>query len=279
MASKLRQHIRTLHREIDGLAGKVLGGKPLGMNRSPLVDPLLTVQNFEEFSYSKSSHFDQFLRVSIYANQTPKSCDLKIYQDLFMYTFIQNNIKPGSRLLEIGGGESRIIRWLKKDYEIWNLDKLEGVGFGPKDLGEHTGFQLVKDYIGSFSSELPDYYFDMIFSISTIEHIPEDHTTVKRCIADIDRLLTRKGISVHCIDAFLHTDQIVVHPLVKQVLKVNKNARTILDFETISNDKDLWCLPAFAYYTRWYPLTKRRLRSFGKPFSMNLLWQKEIPGY
>jgi ubiquinone/menaquinone biosynthesis C-methylase UbiE len=252
----------------------MLGGEPLSIHQSYLPKHKLTIQNFGDFSFSKLSHFSQFEPVSMYASQTPRSCDLKVYQDLFMYTFILNNIKPGSRLLEIGGGDSRMIAWLKNDYEIWNLDKLEGRGFGPKNLSEPTGFRLVKDYIGAFSSELPDHYFDLVFSISTIEHIPEDQTTVDRCILDIERLLAQQGISIHCVDAFLHTDHIVVHPLVKQILKQNKSARTILDFETISNDTDLWRLPVYAYYTRWFPLTKRRLKLFGRPFSINVVWQK-----
>jgi ubiquinone/menaquinone biosynthesis C-methylase UbiE len=177
--------------------------------------------------------------------------------------------------LEIGGGESRLIALLKTDYEIWNLDKLEGAGFGPKNLGEISGFKLVKDYIGAFNPELPDNHFDLVFSISTIEHFPEDDSTVKNCIADIDRLLTHQGFSVHCVDALLHRDSLSVHPLVRKIPLENNSVIVNLDFDAISQDQNLWCLPPFAYYTRWFPLTNRRLKQFGRPFSLNILWQKQ----
>jgi hypothetical protein len=98
----------------------------------------------------------------IYATQVTSTCDLKVYQDLLIYSFIINNLTPGSRILEIGGGESRVIECLKRDYEFWNLDKLEGKGFGPKRLLNTDGFILVKDDIGNFSKKLPETYFDLV---------------------------------------------------------------------------------------------------------------------
>lgn len=275
MTSTFRDHIRKFHREFDGWVGKAIGAKPFGASALKTPTSELTIQNFVDFSYSKQVHFNQFQQVPMYANQTPLTCDLKVYQDLFMVTFILNNVKPGSRLLEIGGGQSRMVAWLKNDFEIWNLDKLEGLGFGPRSLIEKSGFRLVKDYIGSFNPELPDRYFDLIFSISTIEHIPEDPISVDNCIADIKRLLAPQGLSVHCVDALLHAEHFFVHPLVRKISEENPSTVAVLDFDRISNDADLWCLPPFAYYTRWFPLTKRRLKYFGRPFSINILWRKD----
>ncbi|MBK8551291.1 MAG: hypothetical protein IPL53_09635 [Ignavibacteria bacterium] len=35
------------------------------------------------------------------------------------------------KILEIGGGDSRILKHFSKDFECWNLDKMEGLGNGP----------------------------------------------------------------------------------------------------------------------------------------------------
>jgi hypothetical protein len=83
-----------------------------------------------------------FTLMPIYQRQTLNSCDLKVYQDLFVYSFILENIPKGARILEVGGGESRIISCLKEDYEFWNLDKLEGQGQGPK-----INYQNMKDFL------------------------------------------------------------------------------------------------------------------------------------
>lgn len=65
-----------------------------------------------------------------------------------------------------------------------------------------------------------------------------------------------------------------VHPLLPKVLKENKTARTILDYDTMANDDDLWSLPFYAYYTRYFHLTKKRLKPFGKPITINIYWEQ-----
>ena len=276
MNIKIRKVIRLFHREFDAFWGLILGGKSIRSTRNQPQDSKLIISNFKDFAYSKKSHFSKFLPISIYKRQNLKTCDLKVYQDLFMYTFIVNNIKKGSRLLEIGGGESRIILLLKQSYEIWNLDKLEGQGFGPKRLMDTSEFKLIKDFIGSFNKEIPDNYFDLVFSISTIEHIPDDENTVVNVLEDIQRILKPGGYSIHCIDAFLFPDRFYVHPLVQKVLNEKKSFNDTLDFNLISTDLDLWVLPKFAYYTRWYHLTRQSINDLGHPFSINVLWQEEL---
>lgn len=58
--------------------------------------------DFQDFTYSKRSHFNQFQRFGSYSKINPDSCDLKVYQDLLIYNFITKNLPKGSKLLEIG---------------------------------------------------------------------------------------------------------------------------------------------------------------------------------
>ena len=153
---------------------------------------------------------------------------------------------------------------------------MEGAGFGPKRLYDVHGHVLVQDYLGAFSLALEDHSFNFIYSISTIEHLPQDEETLPRCLAYMDRLLAPGGYSLHCVDALLKPDKLEVHPLVAKVLSENKTAKTSLCFDTLSKDVDLWSLPFYAYYTRYFHLTKKRLKPFGKLITINVYWKQAL---
>ena len=274
MNHKLKQNIRHFHLFIDGIIGQIFSNQGTLDKISETPHQKILPNKFSEFKYSKIEHFKLFRTLPLHAKQSPATCDLKVYQDALIYTFILDNIPEGSKLLEIGGGESRIINALKDKYEIWNLDKLEGVGFGPKELIVANGFKLVQDYIGNFSPNLPDSSFDLVFSVSTIEHIPKDQETIENAITDIMRLLKPGGYSLHCIDALLYGDHYFVHPFVSNVMDKDLMAYGEISFEEITNNNHIWLLPAYAFYTRWYHLVKETMSKFGYPFSINLLWQK-----
>lgn len=269
-----RKQIRGLHQEFDGLVGRLFSSQK-SLKRLDRIDPKVLLQSAQMNKYySQKEHFSAFHILPVHKNQNPSTCDLKVYQDLFIYSFILEQVPYGSRILEIGGGESRLISELKEDYDIWNLDKLEGQGHGPKQLYTTEGFTLVKANIGEFSINLPKDFFDLVFSISVVEHFPEDKRTSKRIIKDLDRVMKKDAFSVHCIDCLFFGDRIWFHPFIHEVEKngINLNINQIT--HDILNDDHLWTLPKYAYYTRWFPKTKQMMSSFGKPFSLNLIWQK-----
>ncbi|CAK0779598.1 hypothetical protein CCP3SC15_660007 [Gammaproteobacteria bacterium] len=94
----------------------------------------------------------------------------------------------------------RILLFFKGRIEGWNLDKFEGVGNGPLKAMDSDKYHVVPNYIGSFDKRLPDHYFDLVFSISVLEHINEPDDVLKKIVQDIDHLLKPGGYSVHCID-------------------------------------------------------------------------------
>ena len=120
-------------------------------------DRCINATEFSRFTYSKKSHFlcfdDYDLR--LYGKKiNPLDSDLKVYQDLLIYTFIQQNISKGAKILEIGGGISRILPAIKDYYECWNIDKMEGLGNGPTTETTQD-YRLIKDYIGNFPERPP----------------------------------------------------------------------------------------------------------------------------
>lgn len=115
----------------------------------------------------------------------------------------------GQKIIEVGGAYSLLPKYLADKYELeaWIGDDF-GVASGesiwsrwgnPRDLPSR--YPLVKyafQNFGNFSPEYPDAYFDRIFTVSTLEHIPFHH-----CLAvfrDMHRCLKSGGRQLHAID-------------------------------------------------------------------------------
>lgn len=273
MARKIRKQIQKFHRDADGFLGHFIGRSPYLASILDKQPNQLRPENFDAFTFSKSTHFQNYRMMPIYQRQTLATCDLKVYQDLFVYTFILENIPRGARILELGGGDSRVITSLKDDYEFWNLDKLEGQGHGPKGGAESAGFSLVRDYIGAFSTELPDHYFDLVFSISAMEHFSIDGKDMEDIFQDIQRLLKSSAWCLHCVDALIYQDHLWVHPIIAKLSSEVNGVMVETNFEKITSDNELWTIPKFAYYTRWFPIVRKPIAKFGRPFSINLFWK------
>jgi len=235
----------------------------------------VTPRTFHNYTYSKRSHFQSLRRHKDHQGESLNECDLKVYQDMLTYNFILDNFPQGAKLLEIGGGDSRSIRWLKHRYEFWNLDKLEGVGNGLTNLYDMSGFKLVCDYIGSFSEELMDGYFDGIFSISVMEHVPRDQSTMVNIRDDIQRLLKPGGYSMHCLDAVIKKTGFWIHPSLDFFYDSENIINPRICEEAIRNDPDLWGMTEAGYYKHWAGSCKNmNYESFGIPISYNLFWRK-----
>lgn len=118
---------------------------------------------------------------------------LKGIQDA--WTLRQLSGKTGLRMMEVGGGHSRVLPLLKGN-ELWNVDRFEGVGQGPLEAAQQDGVKIVKVFMGDFSSELPQV--DVIFSISVIEHIPVPRYA--DTFLDMARCLAPGGSIYHTVD-------------------------------------------------------------------------------
>lgn len=203
---------------------------------------------------------------------------LKRYQDLLALSFIESQVPEGSRLLEVGGGDSRLIQFLKHRYECWNADKMEGLGSGPRRVKE-KGFRLVRSYIGDFSQELSADSFDFVFSISALEHTPQqDPGLFERIRADLDRVLKPGGYSLHLFDVVLCPDRIRMNKLLPHLFANQKTCNPFIPFETLRCDEDLFTLPESVYDNSWLPITRIPFAEFGQPFSYNILWRKPGDG-
>lgn len=226
--------------------------------------PVITAENFQEFTYSRRSHFSR-----LYAHGVdPDTCDLKVIQDLVIIHFIFGNVRLGARLLEVGGGPySRVIQLLKSHYEIWNID--ENLDDNARD------YRSVRGLLGDMNPKLPSDYFDCIFSISALEHVHNDLDTFKRVCLDADRVLKAGGFSIHSFDVVAQNSSVWTNGLLPYIFLHIKTINPPIFFSDMLLDQDLYVLSEFAYNTGWQHTTRLSYQKFGQPLAYNVLWQKE----
>lgn len=146
----------------------------------------------------------------VYKNKYKKTCyeleqahsyGLKEMGTLFCLDVILNN-KP-KVVLEIGPGFNCYFdKVLPEGIEYWTIDE---PGFYDKStfadaVNKRTRARHVNGLMGAFLKDLPSNYFDIIFSISVLEHT--DFPKLPSVFSDIRRCLKPGGHSIHSFDLF-----------------------------------------------------------------------------
>jgi SAM-dependent methyltransferase len=127
------------------------------------------------------------------------SFQLKTMQDLAVYEMLRDH--RGSKIAEIGGGNSRILRRLAQTNQCYNIEKFEGIDGGPKGEINIPGVTNVDAYVGDFDGALEADSFDVAFSVSVVEHVVDDKIAAFH--RDLIRILKPGGIFLHAIDLYL----------------------------------------------------------------------------
>lgn len=146
------------------------------------------------------------------------SHDLKDVQRPWMIKAVLGSVPTGGRLCEIGAGEPFVADFLSKcGYEITIVDPYDGSGHGPTEFETYSAaypnIRFVRANFGRELSALSDRYFDAIYSISVLEHVPRNDVT--SLCQGIKRYCKFGGVSIHAIDHVLrgngdayHLDQL-----------------------------------------------------------------------
>jgi hypothetical protein len=235
-----------------------------------------SAENIAEFSVSRLEHFELFKGLPFQSynvgDPDPATCDLKVYQDYLMYTFIDANVPRGSRILEVGGGDSRILKFFSKDYECWNVDRCEGLGNGPRGFTS-PHFKIIYDYLGNANPELPAASFDLVFSISALEHTPEDQGIRAAIARDLQRVLKPGCPSFHLFDCIWRPDgRSWVNGLVAHLYQAMPMRTRQLPPDGLVDDPVVYFMAEEPFDSGWAPVVGSRYRDYGRPYSMNLYW-------
>lgn len=122
---------------------------------------------------------------------------LKSIQDSIARFYLQDC--DGLQIGEIGGGNSRVLAELCDRNICYNIDEFRGEGNGPVKRRPLPGVINVYANVGEYSNELAADCFDLLFSISVLEHVKD----LDSFFGDCSRLLRRGGKMLHLIDVYL----------------------------------------------------------------------------
>ncbi len=104
---------------------------------------------------------------------------------------------------EIGGGDSRLLPLLARKNRCFNIDRFDGdpaAGMGPRAVPNMPDVKAIIGFVGD-PLDHPDDSFDLLFSVSVVEHVPVDK--LDAFFTDCRRLLRPDGRMLHLIDVYL----------------------------------------------------------------------------
>ena len=106
------------------------------------------------------------------------------------------------RILELGPGFNLLFhRLYAKEKDYWTIDTQEFYNDNnlfETAINKRPEATHINSLMGEFCEELPNNYFDMIFSISALEHVPENK--IEDCYKDMYRVCKDGGTISHSID-------------------------------------------------------------------------------
>lgn len=228
--------------------------------------------------YSRKSHFAAFAVPPELSFRDAGLADLKYYQHLLAWHVLTGSLADGAKILEIGGGDSRLGRALAGRFDYVNLDPLAGSGSGPTAVPVDPPGRLVRAALGDFSPELADASFDAVFSVSALEHVPEEPAVWQRLAADLRRLGRPGALHLHLFDVVDRPKAPWSNGFLPYLLARLDRQAEFAPFAAVTADPDWHHLSRAAYERNWQPVAGQPYEAFGRAFSWNLYFTAdELP--
>ena len=237
--------------------------------------------NWDNFTFSRRSHWSCFkgTEEKLYGSKIdPNRGDMRVYQELLVLSFIENNFAPGSKLLEVGGSDdNRLVKYLFGNYEVWRIAKLDSTRNEQTQL-DYRPYRFIYDNIGNFNPQLPVDYFNFIFSISGFEHVPQnDLALFDHIIDDINRVLKVGGLSMHLFDFRITPNRYLGNRLAYRIFDCVRTINPLLPSEVILSDPDLYCVSENEARNNLRHQISIKNQMGRQLCSLNILWGKEMP--
>ena len=132
-------------------------------------------------------------------------------------------------------------------------------------------FKIIDGLIGSFSEEMPDNYYDFIFSTSLAES--KNSNSFELILQDINRLVKPGGYVLMCNVFMIKEPEMRLSPFSEYILQNQKMINRRVNSLKISLDNDLYTLNENFYKQVWEPVIGKSIEDFGLPYSYNFLWK------
>ena len=158
----------------------------------------------ELFDYARVKALYQYMDAGLYL----ADCSIKGHNRPSVLSNI--DFQPGQRVLGVGEAYSELPAHIAATYgcEVWVVDDF-GMTSGEGELWSRWGdpeelqrkypqVRYVYERMGAPSNTIPEDYFDIVFSVSTLEHIPA--AAIPAVFSHMDRCLQPGGVSYHTID-------------------------------------------------------------------------------
>ena len=242
---------------------------------SHALPPFASGRDFYPWRYSQKSHFAAFSPPPELVFRDAGLADLKYYQHQLAWQVLTASLPEGGKVLEIGGGGSRLGKALARRFDYTNLDPLAGAGSGPTDVPpDHPG-RLVRAGLGDFSPALPDAAFDAVISVSALEHAPDAPDAWRDMAADLARLAKPGGLHLHLFDVAAKPGGHWTNGFLPYLLALLGRRDELAAFADALADPDWHYLSEAAYERNWRPITGVPFADFGRAFSWNLFFAAE----
>jgi len=131
--------------------------------------------------------------------------DLKNVQRPWALKTVLSVVPPGSKILEIGGGQPIVAATLARmGYDVTIVDPYDGTGNGPTEFKQYAAefpeIRIIRKYFLPAMSELAgeEGTFNAVYSISVLEHIPIPD--LSKIFEAMRQYLRPDGYSLHAID-------------------------------------------------------------------------------
>lgn len=147
---------------------------------------------------------DPFVSAALGRYPLAHASSLKHIQQAWML----HKLKPERQLniLEIGGKQDWVLAALHNSNERWRI-KPSNHSQPTSDTHASTiDFRTIPGKLGAFSPELPDDYFDIVFSISVVDRVWPEY--LSDFFADQARVMKHGGIAYHAIDIFVGDESV-----------------------------------------------------------------------
>jgi SAM-dependent methyltransferase len=128
-----------------------------------------------------------------------------------------------------------LIELIAKDNHCSIIDEYKGFGGGPKFKPKtNNKINFIDCMVGKSQGVIKDQAFDVVFSISVVEHVPTQD--LQGFFTDCHRILKPKGIMLHLIDAYVEDNLGSNQDLWKRIIEY-RNALTNNLFEPVGEIK------------------------------------------